>query len=90
MCQSSVFTGFIIGAISVNTICLALDKYPTDPQESQVLDILNIIFFVIFFIEMIIKLIALGIKKYLRDSYNIFDALIILLSIADLILTFTL
>ena len=34
ICKSSVFTGFIIGVIVANTICLALDKYPPDPKES--------------------------------------------------------
>ena len=39
---------------------------------------------------MVIKLIALGFKQYLKDCYNIFDAIIILLSIADIAVSFTL
>lgn len=38
---------------------------------------------------MILKLIALGPTQYMRDSYNIFDALIVSLSIADVTLSYT-
>jgi hypothetical protein len=38
---------------------------------------------VIFFLEMLIKVIGLGPKTYIKDAYNIFDALIVTLSIID-------
>lgn len=37
--------------------------------------------------EMIIKLIGLGFKYYFIDKYNIYDFLIILITIIDIILT---
>ena len=37
---------------------------------------------------MIIKLLGMGFKGYLKDRFNIFDGLIIILSIADLTLQF--
>lgn len=36
---------------------------------------------------MLIKLLGLGFKEYARDSFNIFDAIIVVLSMLDLILT---
>lgn len=36
---------------------------------------------------MVIKLIGLGFREYTRDSFNIFDAIIVVLSIVDLILS---
>ena len=35
---------------------------------------------------MIVKLIGMGIKGYLKDRFNIFDGIIIILSIADITL----
>lgn len=42
------------------------------------------IFFVwAFTIEMIMKLIGLGLKNYVRDKFNLFDGLIVVLSLVD-------
>ena len=46
----------------------------------------DIVFTVAFFIEMVFKLIGLGGKLYIKDRFNIFDALIVLLSIVDFML----
>ena len=67
---------FINLCIVVNTVCLALDYYPTNTELQSVLDIFNIVFFAIFFLEMVIKMIGLGPIDFIRDFYNIFDALI--------------
>ena len=65
-----------------------MDKYPPDTNLQRILDFMNIVFFGIFAVEMIIKLIGLGIKGYLKDSFNIFDGIIIILSIADIALQY--
>lgn len=52
------------------------------------LDMVNIVFFGIFTMEMLIKLMGMGPRNYLRDSFNIFDALIVILSIGDVCLSF--
>ncbi len=52
------------------------------------LDMVNIVFFGIFTMEMLIKLIGMGPRNYIRDSFNIFDAVIVILSIADVCLSF--
>ena len=36
---------------------------------------------------MVIKLIGLGFREYSRDSFNIFDAIVVVLSIVDMIIT---
>ena len=37
--------------------------------------------------ELIIKLLGLGVREYGRDSFNIFDAFIVVLSLVDIIVT---
>jgi len=44
---------------------------------------------VIFFLEMIIKITGLGPNTYIKDSFNIFDAIIVTLSIIDIFLSST-
>ena len=38
-------------------------------------------------LEMIIKLLALGAKKYFNDAFNSFDCVVVLTSIVDLMVT---
>ena len=85
--QSSLFNAFITFCLITNTIVLSLDRYPISPQESQIYDLLNIIFTGIFALEMILKLFGLGLKNYLSDQLNIFDSLIVLTSLCDTILS---
>ena len=72
-----------------NVIVLALDKYPEDEDTAEVADFLNDIFSYMFIAEMVIKLIGLGFREYCRDSFNLFDAVVVILTIVDMIITAT-
>lgn len=62
--------------------------YPASPNiKINVLDLINLIFAGIFFLEMIVKLIGMGPSNYIKDSYNIFDAVIVTISIVDILVT---
>lgn len=74
-------------AIVGNTIALFSDRYPISDKEVTQLDLANNIFLGIFLGEMVTKILGFGIKHYLIDRYNFFDAFVILISIVDLILT---
>lgn len=72
-------------AIVLNTLALAMDKYPVDLNQTNILEKVNIVFTIIFLVEMIVKMLALGIKNYFKGSaFNTFDALIVFASIIDL------
>jgi hypothetical protein len=73
----------------INTACLALDKYPPDEELMEKLDSANIFFFSIFLVELIIKFIGMGPKLYAKDQFNLFDAFVVLISIVDLILNYS-
>ena len=70
-----------------NTITLACYRYDESEMQTYVLGILNEFFTWIFFIEMCMKLHGLGAKNYIRDGYNIFDAVIVIISLIDYTLT---
>lgn len=72
--------------ILINTLFLALESYNMSPLTKEILHIGNIVFTILFTIEMCFKLFGFGIKGYLSDNYNIFDAIIVLISLAELFL----
>ena len=40
-----------------------------------------------FTIELILKLIGFGFKEFIKDKFNIFDAVVVFISLIDIILT---
>ena len=71
-------------SILVNTFVIFSDKYPQTPEEEKLHELLNNIFYAIFVSELLIKMLGIGVLNYLRDSYNIFDTLIITFSTIEL------
>ena len=61
-----------------------------EPALEEKLEMINLVFFVIFTLEMIVKVIALGPKMYIKDNFNIFDASIVLISMVDVVIYYQL
>ena len=75
-----MFTFVITMLIVMNTIILALDRYPPSQKEIAIYEDINNILSWCFFAEMVIKLIGLGFKEYAKDRFNLFDCLIVVFS----------
>lgn len=73
-------------AIIFNTFVLAWDKHPINYETQSYLEFINSLLTYIFIVEMVIKLLGMGIKDYLSDSFNIFDGSIVLFSIFEMII----
>jgi hypothetical protein len=74
--------------IILNTLILAMDKYPAHREEVQnVLDDINLVFTILFTLEVVVKIIGLGIRPFGRDRFNIFDLLIVLVSLMEIFLS---
>ena len=83
--NNPLFNGFIIFVILLNTIVLAMDKFPDYPPEiSRVFDIGNTFFSVIFTIEVVLKVTGLGVTGYAADKFNLFDATIVIISLVEM------
>lgn len=80
------FSNFIIAFICLNTTLLAAEHYDMPGWLKSVSDVCNIIFTLVFFVEMVLKLFGLGIKKYISDNFNVFDCVIVLVSMIELVL----
>jgi len=78
------FYNFIVFSLIIsNTITLACDDYPQSLKKEAVLSILNDFFTWAFTVEMLIKMIGLGVNNYIHDSFNLFDAIVVSLSLLD-------
>eukprot|EP00602_Paraphysomonas_sp_CaronLab_P008605 CAMPEP_0185034492 /NCGR_PEP_ID=MMETSP1103-20130426/24443_1 /TAXON_ID=36769 /ORGANISM="Paraphysomonas bandaiensis, Strain Caron Lab Isolate" /LENGTH=1644 /DNA_ID=CAMNT_0027571169 /DNA_START=197 /DNA_END=5132 /DNA_ORIENTATION=+ len=83
--ESSTFSSTVIGLIILNTISLALDHYPINDDFGNTLDAINFLLALVFTVEMILKLIALGLFDYVKDPSNVFDAVIVIVSFVELV-----
>uniref|UniRef100_A0A3Q2Q1X0 Voltage-dependent L-type calcium channel subunit alpha n=1 Tax=Fundulus heteroclitus TaxID=8078 RepID=A0A3Q2Q1X0_FUNHE len=85
--NSSQFEYVMFVLILGNTLTLAIQHYEQSKLFTSVMDILNMIFTVVFTIEMIIKLMALRAHHYFIDPWNSFDALIVVGSVLDIVVS---
>uniref|UniRef100_A0AAZ1XU87 Voltage-dependent L-type calcium channel subunit alpha n=1 Tax=Oreochromis aureus TaxID=47969 RepID=A0AAZ1XU87_OREAU len=85
--NSSQFEYVMFVLILGNTLTLAVQHYEQSKLFTSIMDILNMIFTVVFTIEMIIKLMALRAHHYFIDPWNSFDALIVVGSVLDIVLS---
>jgi hypothetical protein len=69
-------------------VILCLDRYPISAQEVMILDILNTLLSFLFLLEMIIRLIGLGIVEYCRDAANFLDTFVVAISVVDVSIDF--
>ncbi|XP_065066624.1 voltage-dependent L-type calcium channel subunit alpha-1D-like isoform X2 [Rhopilema esculentum] len=83
---SRLFEYMIFGFIVGNTVVLAAQYHNSFDLYNKVLDGFNIGFTAVFLLECVLKLIAFNYKNYFRDPWNIFDFIIVLGSIADIII----
>uniref|UniRef100_A0ABM5GMQ8 Sodium channel protein n=1 Tax=Pogona vitticeps TaxID=103695 RepID=A0ABM5GMQ8_9SAUR len=79
------FTDLIVTlCIVINTLFMALEHYKMTPQFDFMLSIGNMIFTGIFTAEVILKIIAMDPYNYFQQGPNIFDSIIVFISIIEL------
>ncbi|XP_068197256.1 sodium channel protein type 5 subunit alpha-like [Antennarius striatus] len=70
--------------IVLNTLFMALEHYPMTEEFNTMLSVGNLVFTGIFTAEMVLKLIALDPYYYFQQGWNIFDGIIVCLSLMEL------
>uniref|UniRef100_A0A8C2G4W9 Sodium channel protein n=1 Tax=Cyprinus carpio TaxID=7962 RepID=A0A8C2G4W9_CYPCA len=70
--------------IVLNTLFMAMEHYPMTDTFNHVLSVGNLVFTGIFTAEMCLKLIALDPYYYFQEGWNIFDGIIVSLSLMEL------
>nr|XP_046239643.1 calcium channel, voltage-dependent, L type, alpha 1D subunit, a isoform X4 [Scatophagus argus] len=85
--NSTGFEYIMFVLIMLNTLCLAVQHYGQSALFNYVMDILNMVFTAVFTVEMVLKLIAFKPRGYFGDAWNVFDALVVIGSIVDIVLS---
>uniref|UniRef100_A0A3Q3LVF0 Sodium channel protein n=1 Tax=Labrus bergylta TaxID=56723 RepID=A0A3Q3LVF0_9LABR len=70
--------------IVLNTLFMAMEHYPMTTEFNNVLSVGNLVFTGIFTAEMCFKIIALHPYYYFQEGWNIFDGIIVSLSLMEL------
>ncbi|XP_018585503.1 voltage-dependent L-type calcium channel subunit alpha-1C isoform X1 [Scleropages formosus] len=85
--NSTYFEYLMFILILLNTICLAMQHHGQSGSFNKAMNVLNMLFTGLFTVEMILKLIAFKPRGYFSDPWNVFDFLIVIGSIIDVILS---
>ncbi|XP_029953820.1 sodium channel protein type 4 subunit alpha A [Salarias fasciatus] len=70
--------------IVLNTLFMAMEHYPMTQEFNHMLTVGNLVFTGIFTAEMVFKLIAMDPYYYFQVGWNIFDSIIVTLSLVEL------
>ena len=80
-----LFQHLIMLLIVLNTICLATDSYPERDYKATITTV-NMLFTIIFALESFLKLLGLTWARFTMDNFNIFDLLIVIASLIELMI----
>ncbi|KAM9857400.1 voltage-dependent T-type calcium channel subunit alpha-1H-like [Aulostomus maculatus] len=82
---SRYFNRGIMIAILINTLSMGIE-YHQQPQElTDILEISNMVFTSLFSLEMLLKVLALGLFGYIKNPYNGFDSIIVIISVWEIV-----
>ncbi|XP_022452250.1 voltage-dependent T-type calcium channel subunit alpha-1I isoform X6 [Delphinapterus leucas] len=83
--ESKYFNRGIMMAILVNTVSMGIEHHQQPEELTNILEICNVVFTSMFALEMLLKLAAFGLFDYLRNPYNIFDSIIVIISVWEIV-----
>ncbi|CAF3877318.1 unnamed protein product [Rotaria magnacalcarata] len=78
------FNHIIFSAIIINTLSMTIEYHGQPESLTNALEYSNYVFLILFAIEMLFKIIAGGIFKYISNPLNIFDGSIVIISFIEL------
>nr|XP_026692353.1 sodium channel protein type 4 subunit alpha B-like isoform X2 [Ciona intestinalis] len=84
------FTDLLITlCIALNTLFMSLEQHPMEAWFAKILDNANVFFTIVFTVEMLMKIIGLSPYTYFNERWNVFDAVVVLFSLLELLLNST-
>lgn len=83
----SIFNAFLTTCVLINTIGMAMESYDIKAKTKADLEEMNLIFTWIFIVEMCLKLLAVGPKKYSGEVMNLLDGGVVTLSIVEMVMS---
>lgn len=83
---SKYFDLAIAAVIGLNVVTMAMEYYKMPDALKYALKIFNYFFTAVFILEAIMKVVALGVRLYMKDKWNQLDVAIVILSVVGIIL----
>ncbi|XP_011633278.1 voltage-dependent T-type calcium channel subunit alpha-1G-like isoform X4 [Pogonomyrmex barbatus] len=82
--EHKYFQQGILLAILINTLSMGIEYHNQPEQLTVAVEISNIVFSAIFAVEMLLKVIAEGPFGYISNGFNVFDGIVVILSVVEL------
>ncbi|XP_073996715.1 ca[2+]-channel protein alpha[[1]] subunit T isoform X3 [Rhodnius prolixus] len=86
--EHKYFQQGILLAILINTLSMGIEHHNQPDELTTIVETSNIVFSTIFAVEMLMKIIAEGPFGYISNGFNVFDGVIVVLSVVELGQTF--
>ncbi|KAK6329459.1 hypothetical protein J4Q44_G00014370 [Coregonus suidteri] len=83
--DSKYFGRGIMIAILINTLSMGIEYHEQPEELTNVLEISNIVFTSLFALEMLLKMLVYGPFGYIKNPYNIFDGIIVVISVWEIV-----
>ena len=81
------FGAFFTTCILLNTLVLAIEYDGMSAAYESSISAVNVALTAAFAAELLLKLLGLGIEEYFQDAFNAFDALVVVISLVELLLS---
>uniref|UniRef100_U3J8C8 Voltage-dependent T-type calcium channel subunit alpha n=1 Tax=Anas platyrhynchos platyrhynchos TaxID=8840 RepID=U3J8C8_ANAPP len=86
--DSKYFGRGIMVAILINTLSMGIEYHEQPEELTNALEISNIVFTSLFALEMLLKVLVYGPFGYIKNPYNIFDGIIVVISVWEILVRF--
>ncbi|XP_054086828.1 uncharacterized protein LOC105219445 [Zeugodacus cucurbitae] len=74
----------ILLAILINTLSMGIEYHKQPDYLTAIVEKSNIVFSAIFAVEMLLKVVAEGSFRYIANGFNVFDGVIVILSVIEI------
>ncbi|KAJ9521132.1 hypothetical protein QJQ45_022836, partial [Haematococcus lacustris] len=82
------FDQIILAVILLNVAVMCMVHADMSPAWAAAMTATNVAFTAIFILELVLKCTALGVRGYLRVGWNVFDAVVVVASVAGVLLDY--
>ncbi|XP_017887476.1 voltage-dependent T-type calcium channel subunit alpha-1G isoform X3 [Ceratina calcarata] len=82
--EHKYFQQGILLAILINTLSMGIEYHNQPEILTIVVEISNIVFSAVFAVEMLLKIIAEGPFGYISNGFNVFDGVVVMLSVVEI------
>ncbi|XP_054728206.1 uncharacterized protein LOC129237458 [Anastrepha obliqua] len=82
--EHKYFQQGILLAILINTLSMGIEYHDQPEELTAIVEKSNVVFSAIFAVEMLLKVIAEGPFRYIANGFNVFDGIIVILSVIEI------